>query len=70
MENVSGLVKGRKRLVLAEIMRRLKASLYIVSTRLMNPCCFGAPQSRPLAFLGVREDLGIIPSHPRARTRA
>jgi DNA (cytosine-5)-methyltransferase 1 len=69
MENVSGLVKGRMRLVFAEIMRQLKASGYVVSTRLMNACYFGVPQSRQrLIFLGVREDLGIAPSHPKART--
>jgi DNA (cytosine-5)-methyltransferase 1 len=69
MENVSGLVTGKMRLVFAEIMRQLKASGYVVSTRLMNACYFGVPQSRQrLIFLGVRADLGISPSHPRAQT--
>lgn len=36
MENVSGLVKGKMKLVFAEIMRELKASGYKVSARLMN----------------------------------
>jgi DNA (cytosine-5)-methyltransferase 1 len=68
MENVSGLVKGRMRLVFAEIMRQFKASGYVVSTRLMNACYFGVPQSRQrLIFVGVRNDLGITPSHPRAQ---
>ena len=67
MENVSGLVKGRMRLAFAEIVRQLKASGYTMSTRLLNAMYFGVPQSRQrLIFLGVRADLGILPSHPRA----
>ncbi len=67
MENVSGLVKGKMKLVFAEIMRELKASGYKVSTRLMNAMYFNVPQSRQrLIFIGVRDDLGAVPSHPRA----
>jgi DNA (cytosine-5)-methyltransferase 1 len=69
LENVAGLVKGKMRLVFADIMRALKASGYIVATRLMNTCYFGVPQSRArLIFLGVRADLGILPSHPKAQS--
>ena len=69
MENVSGLVKGKMKLIFAEIMRDLKASGYKVSTRLLNAMYFGVPQSRQrLIFIGVRDDLEIIPSHPRAET--
>lgn len=70
MENVSGMVKGKMRLVFAEIMRDLKASGYRVSTRLLNAMYFNVPQSRQrLIFIGVREDLGREPSHPRAESR-
>lgn len=67
MENVSGLVKGKMKLIFAEIMRELKASGYEVSTRLLNAMYFGVPQSRQrLIFIGVRKDLEIKPSHPKA----
>ena len=69
LENVAGLVSGKMRLVFAAIMRALKASGYVVSTRRMNACYFGVPQSRQrLIFLGVRQDLGRVPSHPTAQT--
>jgi len=58
MENVSGMVKGKMKLIFAEIMRELKASGYYVSARLMNAMYFGVPQSRQrMIFIGVREDL-------------
>lgn len=70
MENVSGMVKGKMKLIFAEIMRELKASGYRVSARLMNAMYFNVPQSRErMIFIGVREDLGIEPSHPRAESK-
>lgn len=70
MENVSGMVKGKMKLLFAEILRELKASGYIVSARLMNAMYFGVPQSRErLIFIGVRDDLGIVPTHPRGQIR-
>lgn len=67
MENVSGMVKGKMKLVFAECMRELKASGYFVSARLMNAMYFDVPQSRQrMIFIGVRDDLGITPSHPMA----
>jgi DNA (cytosine-5)-methyltransferase 1 len=67
MENVSGMVKGKMKLVFAEAMRELKASGYKVSCRLLNAMYFWVPQSRQrLIFIGVQDDLGIEPSHPRA----
>lgn len=69
MENVSGMVKGKMKLVFAEIMRELKASGYNVSARLMNAMYFNVPQSRQrMIFIGVRSDLNIKPSHPTAAT--
>jgi len=66
MENVSGMVKGKMRLAFVEILRELKASGYRVVARLLNAKYFWVPQSRErLIFVGVREDLGIEPSHPR-----
>lgn len=70
MENVSGMVKGKMKLVFAEIMRELKASGYVVSARLLNAMYFNVPQSRErMIFIGVRDDLGIAPSHPKAESR-
>lgn len=69
MENVSGMVKGIMKLVFIEILKELKASGYKVSARLLNAMYFGVPQSRErMIFIGVRDDLGIEPSHPTAET--
>lgn len=66
MENVSGMVKGKMKLVFAEILRTLKACGYKVSARLLNAMYFNVPQSRQrMIFIGVREDLGLTPSHPQ-----
>lgn len=65
MENVSGLVKGVMKLIFAEIMKELKTSGYQVSARLLNASHYGVPQARErIIFIGVRNDLGILPSHP------
>ena len=70
MENVSGLVKGKMKLIFAEIMKELKASGYRVSCRLLNAMWFNVPQSRErLIWIGVREDLEIKPSHPGAENK-
>lgn len=69
MENVSGMVKGKMKLIFAQILQELKASGYQVSARLMNAMYFNVPQSRQrMIFIGVRGDLGIQPSHPEATT--
>ncbi len=68
MENVSGMVKGKMKLIFAEILRELKACGYLVSARLMNAMYFNVPQSRQrMIFVGTRDDLGIAPSHPRGQ---
>lgn len=65
MENVSGMIKGDFKLVFAEILRALKRCGYRVKARLLNAMYFGVPQSRErMIFVGVRDDLGIDPSHP------
>lgn len=70
MENVSGMVKGKMKLIFAEILRELKSSGYKVSARLLNAMYFNVPQSRQrMIFIGVREDLGIEPSHPKAENQ-
>jgi DNA (cytosine-5)-methyltransferase 1 len=70
MENVSGMVKGKMKLVFVEILKELKASGYKVSARLLNAMYFHVPQSRErMIFIGVRDDLGIEPSHPKAESK-
>lgn len=66
MENVSGMVKGKMKLIFAECLRELKGCGYRVKARLLDAACFGVPQSRKrLIFIGVRNDLNIEPSHPK-----
>ncbi len=58
MENVSGMVKGKMKVIFAEVMRELKANGYQVRCQLMNTKYFYVPQSRQrLIFIGVRSDL-------------
>jgi DNA (cytosine-5)-methyltransferase 1 len=69
MENVSGMVRGKMRLVFADCLRELKTSGYRVSARILDAMYFNVPQHRQrLIFIGVREDLGIEPTHPVALT--
>ena len=70
MENISGMVKGKMKLVFADILRELKASGYRISARLLNAMYFYVPQSRQrMIFIGVRNDLDIEPSHPKPQSR-
>jgi len=70
MENVSGLVKGKMRPIFREIMVALKATGYEVKCRLLDAKWFGVPQERKrLIWIGARNDLGIVPKHPRAQGR-
>jgi DNA (cytosine-5)-methyltransferase 1 len=67
MENVSGMVKGNMLLVFREILQELKDAGYDVACRLLNAADYGVPQARRrVFFMGVRNDLGIAPSHPKA----
>lgn len=68
MENVSGMVKGHNKLIFADCLRAMKHAGYRVRARLLNVAYFGVPQERRrIIFVGVREDLGIEPCHPRAQ---
>lgn len=70
MENVSGMVKGKMKLVFVEILKELKDSGYQVKACLLNAMYFNVPQSRQrMIFIGVRNDLGIMPTHPKAQSR-
>lgn len=61
MENVSGLIKGKMRLVFREIMLALKATGYQVRCKLLDAQWFGVPQSRKrVMFVGARRECGDV----------
>lgn len=65
-ENVSGLVKGTAKGYFLEILRALKACGYQVEARVLDAQWLGVPQARQrLIFVGVRNDLGLKPAHPK-----
>jgi len=65
MENVSGLRKGKMKLIFAEMTRALKDAGYKVSCRELNASWYGVPQDRRrLIWVGVRQDLAAMPGHP------
>ena len=69
MENVSGLIKGKMKIIFAEMLKEMKISGYKVKCKLMNAMYYGVPQSRQRTlFIGVRENLGVEPSHPKPQT--
>lgn len=68
MENVSGMVKGKMKVIFVKILSELKNAGYNVSARILNAKYFEVPQSRErIIFIGVRNDLEINPSHPKAK---
>ena len=70
MENVSGLVKGKMKLIFKDILTELKKAGYNVKVRLMNAKYYNVPQNRQrLIFIGVRNDLGIEPTHPNPESK-
>lgn len=65
-ENVSGLVKGTAKGYFKRILAELKACGYRVTCRVLDAQWLGVPQVRQRTiFVGVREDLGIEPVHPK-----
>ena len=70
LENVSGMVKGKMKVIFVECLRELKASGYKVRARLLDTQYFHVPQIRQrIIFIGVRGDLvGVEPSHPKAQS--
>lgn len=70
MENVSGLVQGKMKLIFADILRELKDSGYQVRAWRLNVMYFGVPQARErVIFIGARHDLKREPTCPPAQTR-
>jgi len=70
MENVSGMVKGKMKLVFIEILKSLKSCGYQVKCKLLNAMYFNVPQSRQrLIFFGIRNDMNIMPTFPQSLRR-
>lgn len=69
MENVSGLVSGKMRPVFSKIVRLLSEAGYTVRARILDAAYYGVPQHRRrLIVLGIRNDLGLEPRHPKPFT--
>jgi DNA (cytosine-5)-methyltransferase 1 len=70
MENVTGMVKGHMKQVYLEIVKELRACGYRVKGQVLNAMYYGVPQSRErVIIIGVRNDLGIEPTHPKPTHR-
>ena len=66
MENVTGMVKGCMKQAYLTIIKTLRDCGYKAKGEVMNAMYFNVPQSRErVIIIGVREDLGIEPSHPK-----
>jgi DNA (cytosine-5)-methyltransferase 1 len=64
-ENVAGLVKGVAKGYFLEILAMLKRG-YRVEARVLDAQWLGVPQMRQrVIFVGVREDLGLLPVFPK-----
>lgn len=65
-ENVIGLVKGVAVGYFRLILRELRGCGYKVVARILDASWLGVPQARKrLIFVGVRDDIGREPTHPR-----
>jgi DNA (cytosine-5)-methyltransferase 1 len=70
MENVTGMVKGVMKQAYLTIIAELRACGYRARGEVLNAMYFNVPQSRErVIIIGVRNDLGIEPTHPKPQTR-
>ena len=66
MENVTGMVKGCMKQAYLQIIKSLRECGYKAKGEVLNAMYFNVPQSRQrVIIIGVRNDLGIEPSHPK-----
>jgi DNA (cytosine-5)-methyltransferase 1 len=66
MENVTGMIKGYMKQAYLTIIAELRACGYRCKGEVLNAMYFNVPQSRErVIIIGVRNDLGIEPSHPK-----
>jgi len=65
-ENVSGLIKGTAKGYFLMILKEMKDCGYNVKCKVLDAQWLGVPQARKRTiFIGVRNDLGIIPVYPK-----
>lgn len=70
MENVTGMVKGCMKQAYLTIIQTLRDCGYRAKGEVLNAMYFNVPQSRErVIIVGVRNDLGIEPSHPKPQTQ-
>lgn len=70
MENVTGLVKGHMKQAYLTIIKTLRECGYRAKGEVLNAMYYNVPQSRErVIIIGVREDLGIEPSHPKPQSK-
>jgi len=69
MENVTGLIKGHMKQVYLQMMQALRDCGYKVKGQVLNAMYYNVPQRRErVIVVGVRNDLGVRPSHPKPQT--
>jgi DNA (cytosine-5)-methyltransferase 1 len=69
-ENVSGLIKGYMKQIYLEIIKELRDCGYKCKGQVLNAMYYNVPQSRErVIIIGVRDDLGIEPSHPKPMSK-
>jgi DNA (cytosine-5)-methyltransferase 1 len=69
MENVTGMIKGCMKQAYLTIIAELRACGYRTRGEVLNAMYFNVPQSRErVIIIGVRNDLGIEPTHPKPQT--
>ena len=70
MENVTGMIKGVMKQAYLQIIKTLRECGYKAKGQVMNAMYYNVPQSRErVIIIGVREDLGIEPSHPKPNSK-
>lgn len=70
MENVTGMVKGYMKQAYLTIIATLRDCGYRCKGEVLNAMYFNVPQSRErVIIIGVRNDLGIEPTHPKPQTK-
>ena len=70
IENVTGMVKGCMKQAYLTIIKTLRECGYKAKGEVLNAMYFNVPQSRErVIIIGVRNDLGIEPTHPKPQTR-
>jgi len=69
-ENVTGMVKGYMKQAYLQVIKTLRECGYKAKGEVMNAMYYNVPQSRErVIIVGVRNDLGIEPSHPKPQTK-